>query len=113
MDKIVAYCGMICSECLGYIATQNDDWEERRRVAEMWSKIFGVEITPEYVNCDGCTAGGKLIEYAKTCEIRICALSKDVKNCAYCDDYPCEKLERWFERNPKAKEVLDDIRASI
>ncbi len=73
---------MICSECPGYIATE-------RRVAEMWSKIFDVVITPEYVNCDGCTAMGKLIEYAKTCEIR---------NCAYCDD-----LERWFKRNPKAR----------
>ncbi len=111
--KQVAYCGMICSECPGYIATQKDDWEERKRVAELWSKIFGVEITPEYVNCDGCKGGGRLIEYCKICEIRNCAIGRGIENCAYCSDYPCDRLKRWFERNPRAREVLDGIRAGL
>gem|GEM_PF-5395403 len=25
--------------------------------------MFDAEMKPEYVNCDGCTAGGRLIEY--------------------------------------------------
>jgi len=26
MDKIVAYCGIVCSDCSAYIATQEEDW---------------------------------------------------------------------------------------
>ena len=38
MEKIIAYCGLICSECPAYIATQKDSDEERKKVAEKWSK---------------------------------------------------------------------------
>lgn len=44
MEKMIAFCGIICTECPGFIATQRDSDEERRRVAESWSKIFNTEI---------------------------------------------------------------------
>ncbi|MCK4571680.1 DUF3795 domain-containing protein, partial [candidate division WOR-3 bacterium] len=37
MDKMIAYCGIICTECPAFLATQKDDDEERKKVAEMWS----------------------------------------------------------------------------
>ncbi len=48
--------------------------------------MFNAEMKPEYVNCDGCTADGRLIEYCKICEIRNCAIEKGVENCAYCNE---------------------------
>ncbi len=111
--KLIGCCGVVCSECPGYLATQNDDWDERKRVAEMWSKIFNVKLTAEYVNCDGCTGGGRVIDYCKTCEIRKCAVSKNLDNCAFCTEYPCEKLEKWFEHMPEAREVLEEIRKTM
>jgi len=36
MKKMIAYCGLICTECPGYIATQKDSDEEREKVAKLW-----------------------------------------------------------------------------
>ncbi len=114
MERMVAFCGIVCSECPGYIATQKDDDEERRKVAEEWSKMFDVDIKPETVNCDGCLAStGKLIEFCRICEIRKCGLEKKVENCAHCEEYACEELSKWFEKVPDAKKTLDEIRKNL
>ena len=55
MDTMIAYCGLTCTECPGYIATQANDRAELERVAAMWRKEFDApEITVESVICDGC-----------------------------------------------------------
>ena len=114
MEKMIAFCGIVCSECPGFIATQKDSDEERRKVAELWSKMYKTEIKPEDVNCDGClTTSGRLIGYCRICELRKCAFEKSVKNCAYCSEYICEKLSNWFEKVPNAKATLEEIRKAI
>jgi hypothetical protein len=114
MSRMVAYCGIVCTECPAYIATQKDDDSERRKVAKQWSDMFEVEIRPESINCDGClTSGGRLIDYCATCEIRKCGVEKDVENCAHCDDYVCERLGKWFQDVPDAKATLDEIKKSL
>jgi hypothetical protein len=45
MVKIVAFCGLICTDCGAFIATQENDDAKRREVAEAWSKAFGHEIS--------------------------------------------------------------------
>jgi hypothetical protein len=35
-----------------------------------------------------------------------------VENCAYCEDYACDKLAKLFTEYQPAKDVLDEIRAS-
>jgi hypothetical protein len=111
MDKMVAFCGIVCTECPAYVAKKENNDELRKKTAEQWSKDWKMEITPESINCDGClTSDGELIQYCSVCEIRKCARAKNVKNCAYCDEYICEKLEKWFKNVPDAKERLDKIR---
>jgi len=114
MDKMIAFCGIVCTECPAFLATQKDDDNERRKVAELWSKEFKAEIKPEDINCDGCLLeNGRLFGHCKVCEIRKCAQEKDVKNCAYCDDYTCEKLSKFFEMAPEAKITLNKLRNYI
>ena len=36
MDKIIAYCGLVCSDCSAYVATQANDQEALERVAAQW-----------------------------------------------------------------------------
>lgn len=111
MEKMVAYCGIVCSECPAYIAHKENNDELRKKTAEEWSKAFQSEVKPEDVNCVGCLAtDGVQIPYCATCELRRCGLDKKVENCAYCDEYICEKLGKWFERTPEAKERLEEIR---
>lgn len=114
MEKMIAYCGLICTECPGYIATQKDSDEERKKVAKSWSKMYNTEVKPEDVNCDGCLSEtGRLIDYCNICEIRKCAIEKDVKNCAYCKEYICERISKWFKDVPEAKSTLEEIRKSL
>lgn len=114
MEKMIAFCGLTCSECPAYIATQREDDDERRKVAEMWSKEFKVELKPEDINCDGCISNSeRLFGHTKVCEIRKCGLDKKIKNCAYCDEYACEKLTDFFKVAPEAKNNLDEVRKSL
>lgn len=114
MEKMVAFCGLICRDCKAFIATQEDDAAKRRDVAEAWSKAFGREIKPEEINCDGClTMDGRHINYCNICEIRKCGMEKGVENCAYCVDYNCEKLTKFFEQAPEAKKTLAEIRKQL
>jgi hypothetical protein len=113
MEKMIAVCGLVCSDCPAFIATQKDDDEERKKVAETWCKEFKVDVKPEDINCDGCVADSqRLFNYPKVCEIRKCGLEKKLKNCAYCDEYACEKLTDFFKMAPQAKTNLDEIRKS-
>ena len=114
MEKLVAFCGLICSECPAYIATQNDDDAERAKVAETWSKQYGHEIKPEDINCDGCTSeSSRHLAYCSICEIRACGIEMKVVNCAYCEDYSCDKLETFFKMASAAKTTLDAIRDNL
>ena len=111
MEKIVGYCGIVCSDCPVLIATQKNDDAERRRVAEVFTKQYGREYKPEDINCDGCISSGpRIFSYCTVCEIRKCGKEKNVVNCASCADYPCEKLSKLFAGYSKAKETLDEIR---
>ncbi|NIN00617.1 MAG: DUF3795 domain-containing protein [candidate division Zixibacteria bacterium] len=114
MEKMIAYCGLVCTECPAFIATQKNDDEERKKVAEKWSKDHETALKPEDINCDGCLVDSeRLFNYCKVCEVRKCAKDKAVVNCAYCDDYGCEKLTKFFGMAPEAKTRLDELRKTL
>jgi hypothetical protein len=114
MDKIIAFCGLVCNECPAFIATQNDDDIEKERLAKEWTKEYKHEIKAQDINCDGCVSiEGSHIGYCGICEIRSCAIDKAVKNCAYCEDYSCKKLNKFFDMAPHAKKSLEEIRKFI
>ena len=114
MDRMIAYCGLVCTDCPAFIATQQDDQEALKRVAAQWSEEFNSDITPEFCVCDGCLAfDGRLCGHCSECEIRACGIERKVLNCGHCDDYACEKLEKFFGFVPDAKTALDQIRQSL
>jgi hypothetical protein len=115
MERIIAYCGLVCSDCDAYVATQANDREALGRLAQRAREEFGVaDATPETSMCDGClTDTGRQIGYCATCEIRSCATARDVANCAYCADYACDKLETIFSHSAEARALLDEIHASL
>ena len=114
MEKIMSFCGTVCSECPAFLATENNDNNERRKIAELWSKRYNAEIKQEDINCEGCTSKtGKKFNYCNVCEIRKCAQGKGVKNCGYCSEYVCEKLDNFFKVAPESKTTLDQIRKNL
>jgi hypothetical protein len=110
MQEIVAYCGLVCTECPAYKATQEDDNGARAKVAEAWSKQFKHNFKTEDINCNGCLAVGE-IQFSYLCNIRRCGVDRKVLNCAYCVEYPCDKLSNFLTEVPEARAKLEAIRS--
>ncbi|MGB5156800.1 DUF3795 domain-containing protein [Desulfobacterium sp. N47] len=49
MSQIIACCGLVCSDCPVFLATENDDDAARKNTAEYFSKKFGMDFKPEDV----------------------------------------------------------------
>jgi len=113
MDRIVAYCGIVCNECPAYIATQANDPAAVARVAAQWREEFNNPIiTAEDVPCEGCPGETELkCAHCAECDIRACAEEKRLGTCADCADYPCELLEAFLDSVPQARATLDSLRS--
>ena len=108
MEKMIAYCGLVCTSCPTYLATLHDDDVAREQTAALYSEKFGLNLRPDEINCDGCLSeGGILIAYCQECEIRNCCREKELTNCAFCNEQPCVKLQKFHQFSPDAKESFE------
>jgi hypothetical protein len=110
MDKMIAYCGLVCTDCPAYIATKENDEKKAEETALLWAKEYGIRVAAADVWCDGCIADGKKCAHCHECAIRACGIDRDVKNCGFCDDFPCEKTEAFFRMAPSARDTLQNER---
>ena len=115
MERKIATCGLTCTECPGYIATQNQDVEAIAKVAEMWSAEFDAKLTAEDCWCDGCRSDvGPWMSHCAECGIRACGVERGVETCAECADYACcDKLTEFFGFVPEAKVTLEGLRGGL
>jgi hypothetical protein len=111
-DEMIAYCGIVCTECPAFLAKKTDDNELRKKTVEKWS-TDEFPVTEENINCDGCLTEGELFMFCNQCELRSCGKEKSVENCGWCMEYPCGKLEKVWEMmgSPLGKERLDKIQS--
>lgn len=88
MVEMIGYCGYNCHLCVA----RSDDPAVRQKMVDGWRKIFGHQnYTAENVKCGGCPSDGEVAD--KICKARPCAKEMGVKNCVYCDEFPCEKVK--------------------
>ena len=109
MNDYIAYCGLDCETCEARLATINDDNELRIKVSKEWSRLNGVEITPEMINCSGCRIPGVKTPYCDMlCPIRQCAREKQIETCGGCPEMKsCEKVGAIIGNNPDARDRLE------
>jgi len=97
-EKHKAMCGLNCSSCAAFIATENNDNKLREKTAKDWTEKYGAQslnkpaIKPVEINCSGCLSQGPLYKHCYECEIRKCGFDKGIENCAECEKYKCNKL---------------------
>ena len=110
MNDYIAFCGLDCETCEARLATVNNDNDLRRKVAEEWSALNGVEITPEMINCSGCRIPGVKTVYCDSlCPIRLCASEKQVETCGDCAEMEsCEKVGAIIGKDPEARVRLEN-----
>jgi hypothetical protein len=108
---MISCCGLECTGCEAYIATQDDDDALREKVAKEWSAMYKADIKPEQIHCTGCQSDGALFFYCEhKCEIRKCAKGRGYETCAPCPDFGCDHLKMVHEMAPAARETLERLR---
>ncbi|MBD3289173.1 DUF3795 domain-containing protein [candidate division KSB1 bacterium] len=119
MNSVLAYCGLLCDGCPIYWMSIEKNAAKKAKmrevIAEMTRELYGMEMSAEdFTECDGCLSiSGKLFAACIDCQIRKCAQQKQLKNCAHCNDYPCEHLQKIFSEDPGAKIRLDFIKRCL
>jgi hypothetical protein len=108
---MIAYCGIDCSKCPSYIATQSGSSEELDKVAKKLAERYRAEVKSEYVLCDGCKADKRHSYFcANSCKMRKCCIEKNYGSCIECDDFPCKELQFELDHSPEAKKNLEKLR---
>jgi len=111
-EKLIAYCGLVCTTCPVFLATQANDDEKRKEIAALLASEYERVLKPADINCDGCIQEtGRHLEGYENCEIRKCGQAKGVKNCGYCDEYVCNKLAAFPEFTAACRETLDRVKS--
>jgi hypothetical protein len=116
MTEMLAFCGLVCDTCPIHLATLQTDREEQARmraeIVRQCKEHYRMDYKLEEItDCDGCrTVGERLFLTCKKCQIRICAREKHLQNCAFCTEFPCEKLGTFFKADPAAKARLETLR---
>lgn len=112
MERIIAYCGLVCNDCPIFIATRENNEQKKIELANQYTSEE-YKVTPDDINCTGCTSDSDIFKFCLECDIRLCGIGREISNCAYCSEYPCHKLEKPFENDPENKILLDEINRSI
>ena len=109
MKNLIAYCGLDCEKCEARLATINNDNDLRTKVADKWSKLNNITITPEMINCEGCRTDGKKTVFCdKLCAIRQCAINKKHETCGDCAEMKtCKKVAMVIGNNADAFKNLE------
>jgi hypothetical protein len=113
VSELIAYCGLDCSKCDAFTATQANDLQRKTEMAKRWTEGLKVEFKPQDIDCTGCMSSKISGWCTKVCKVRPCAEVKKVKTCAHCRDYPCEKLAEFLSNEPKAARTLEEIRKTL
>ena len=113
VSEMTAYCGLDCSECKAFKATQVNDSELKKQMAERWSGQGDVKFKPEDVDCRGCKSNVISGWCRKLCKIRPCASEKKVITCAHCDQYQCDRLKEFLRDEPVAAGNLEKTRKTL
>jgi hypothetical protein len=83
---MLGYCGINCQECPAFKGTVSSDMSLLEKAAgSFWSGTYSAK---DWV-CLGCTPADQpfLAKFCTKCEIRDCAIERNVQNCAACADY--------------------------
>jgi hypothetical protein len=90
MGELLARCGYRCDLCPAFYDNLKSD-NDRRTVSDGWFKYGGFRVKPDDINCSGCQGTNKTLD--NECPVLPCVVSKNIPNCGFCREMPCEILK--------------------
>ena len=111
-NQLIGCCGLDCEKCDARIATITNDTALRKKTAALWTKLNGVTITQDMINCTGCrTEGAKTPFCDKLCPVHNCVREKKLDTCADCEKMDkCSTLGDIIVNSPSVLNNLKQIR---
>ena len=106
--KGTGFCGINCHTCPIYQATVEDKPEERAKLAREWNKTHQTTYKASQMICLGCKSN-RPFAYSDECEIRECNISRGLKNCGGCLEFPCKIGREFWKTMPEEYENLKKI----
>ena len=113
MTELFAFCGLDCTACEAYQATQANDVARQQALLERWRVEYDANMDMSAVTCDGCSSCGRLGGYCAACPVRACSTARGLENCAACPDYACETLSSFLAVAPQARANLEMLRGRL
>jgi hypothetical protein len=106
MPEIISRCGFRCDLCLIFSENLKKDKNNRQIFHDGYEKYYGDKLTLKECYCDGCMTDDILnpVLITSDCKVRPCVIAKGMKNCAYCDQYPCKLVSNKFVRRCQVEE---------
>ncbi len=100
--KMLAFCGLYCAQCSFKLAHDEND---RKHLANIPYQFEQKDLSSYH--CEGCK--GYCI--CGVCNIKPCALTKQIDSCADCDRFPCDHIQA-FEQDgmPHHKDAIENLR---
>lgn len=105
LDQELSCCGYRCDICQANKKNIREK-DQTSLLSDKWYEYYGFRIPEDQICCDGCLSSESPQLIDKNCPVRPCVLSKKIKNCAYCGEFICDKLQsRIVIFKEKEKEV--------
>lgn len=111
-NQLIGCCGLDCVKCDARIATITNDNALREKTAALWTKLNGVTILPEMINCTGCRIDGAKTPFCdRLCPVHNCVREKSLDTCADCPQMDsCPTLGQIAVNSPFVLENLKQLK---
>ena len=111
-NQLIGCCGLDCETCDARIATITNDNALREKTAALWTKLNGITILPEMINCTGCRIEGAKTPFCdKLCPVHNCVREKGLDTCADCAQMDgCPTLGQIAVNSPFVLENLKQLK---
>ena len=106
MKTHIAKCGYRCDLCPAFKPELTE--ADKADFSRAFKKYYEFEVPPDQIHfCTGCQSSD--IPNDKECPVFPCCREKGIDNCAYCDDFGCDKLKQRMDVVEEIAEKQTDI----
>jgi len=95
-------CGLYCGNCAIFRAYFDRDHEKLKEIGKKF------RCSPEAVRCSGCRTEPQFC-WSEDCEFKKCTGERGIDFCYECEEFPCEKVEKFSESAPHHRPIWENF----